>query len=55
MVNQSILEDKLACVGVKGHALNWFDNYLSNRTQSVYFNGTLSDPMHLSLGVPQGS
>ena len=33
----------------------WFENYLSNRTQSVRLNGTLSKKLNVSYGVPQGS
>ena len=37
------------------HALQWFDNYLTGRTQTVCVNGTSSQPMDLNFGVPQGS
>lgn len=33
----------------------WFENYLSNRTQAVRVNGSLSDYQNVSTGVPQGS
>ena len=38
MIDHSILKTKLAHVGITGHALKWFDNYLSGRTQSVCIN-----------------
>ena len=45
----------LAHVGILDHALHWFDNYLTGRTQTVCINGTSSEPMDLNFGVPQGS
>ncbi len=33
----------------------WFESYLSNRTQSVRLNDTVSDKTSISYGVPQGS
>lgn len=33
----------------------WFRSYLSDRTQSVRINDTMSDKMNISYGVPQGS
>jgi sarcosine oxidase/L-pipecolate oxidase len=50
MVNHSILLSKLYQVGVKGPALSWFRNYLSNRSQVVTINGTMSDSMNIGLG-----
>ena len=35
--------------------IGWFDNYLSNRKQCVYFDGSVSTPLNVSTGVPQGS
>ena len=29
LIDHSILKTKLARVGIMGHALHWFDNYLS--------------------------
>ena len=55
LINHSMLKIKLSNVGIRGQALDWFVNYLSNRTQFVTINGTLSESMDLSLGVPQGS
>ena len=55
LINHSILKIKLSNVGIRGQALDWFVNYLSNRTQFVTINGTLSESMDLSLCVPQGS
>ena len=34
-VDHAVLVQRLKCCGSTGHALDWFINYLSNRTQSV--------------------
>ena len=36
-------------------ALKWFHSYISNRTQSVKINTSISQPKSLTYGVPQGS
>ena len=46
---------KLRSYGIRGNALNWFTNYLFQRTQIVFINGELSDPLPVLCGVPQGS
>ncbi len=33
----------------------WFQRYLPGRIQSVTVDGHLSDPLPVSIGVPQGS
>ena len=48
-------EKKLQLYGLDPHAVQWFKSYLSNRFQSTYVNGTLSDYLPVSYGVPQGS
>ena len=35
--------------------LKWFESYLTNRTQRVSLGSHLSDPAHVTCGVPQGS
>ena len=35
--------------------LDWFKSYMTGRNQSVKINGSLSFPLPLSFGVPQGS
>ena len=54
-IDHFLFKSKLTALGVRGRALAWFDNYLSDRTQSVSVNGTYSDTSDLLLGVPQGS
>ena len=41
--------------GITGVPLSWFESYLSDRTQSVVFDGLMSTPIPLFFGVPQGS
>ena len=41
--------------GIKDKALSWISSYLLNRYYRVKINNTISDPMSLSFGVPQGS
>jgi len=41
--------------GIQGMALQWFQSYLSNRSQFVSINNKNSSVRDLSIGVPQGS
>ena len=55
-VNHTLLIDRMESeLGLKDCVLNWFKSYLSDRTSRVCINGTLSEPMRLAFGVPQGS
>ena len=42
-------------VGLCDRSLEWFQSYLLGRQYKVLYNGTLSDPVSLVCGVPQGS
>src|SRR6218665_2952475 len=42
-------------IGVRGIALEWFQNYLQNRYQYVSCNGSASSRKLAGFGVPQGS
>ncbi len=53
--DHQILIQKLHHYGIQGTQLNWFKNYLTDRTQAVKFNGEISSPLSLKTGVPQGS
>ena len=46
---------KLECVGISGHLLSWFKNYLSGRYQQVVIQGQTSTLKQIQAGVPQGS
>jgi len=54
-VNHLIIITKLQHYGIRGVALKWFKNYLTNRNQVVKFNNTVSSREKISCGVPQGS
>ena len=41
--------------GLDGQVLQWFQSFLSDRTQIVSFAGCRSSPSKLDCGVPQGS
>ena len=47
--------NKLSLFGFNLSAVQWFLSYLTDRTQSVSVNGTISEPMPIQFGVPQGS
>jgi hypothetical protein len=53
--SHQILLSKLEKMGVTNTALNWFKNYLSERSQIVDINGALSDSLNLDISVIQGS
>lgn len=46
---------KLENIGVRGVQLNFFNSYLTNRTQSVTIDSFRSDELPIHYGVPQGS
>ena len=54
-VNHSIIIAKLQHYGIRGIALEWFKNYLTNRNQVVKFKNTVSSREKITCGVPQGS
>ena len=54
-VNHSLLLQKLRLYGFSQDSLEWMSSYLSGRNQSVCIDGTLSPPLRISTGVPQGS
>ena len=54
-IDHTILLDKLYHYGFRGITHKWFEDYLSNRKQYVYYNGVPSQQQNLTCGVPQGS
>ena len=54
-VNHDILIQKLQNLGVRGPINKWFQSYLENRQQSVVIDQSVSLPIKMSYGVPQGS
>ena len=55
-IDHTILLDRLnGYYGISELALGWFKSYLSGRTHSVKVGSTLSHPVALQYGVPQGS
>ncbi|XP_044577711.1 uncharacterized protein LOC123260594 [Cotesia glomerata] len=49
------LIEKPRMYGVGGGALEWFQNYLEDRTQQVKFGDAISVKIKVKYGVPQGS
>lgn len=54
-VSIPLLLAKLEKIGIRGIALNIFESYLTNRTQSVVIDGIKSVEVPIIFGVPQGS
>ena len=52
-VDHGILSEKLKSIGVS--STTWFDSYLDNRQQCVDINGSRSEFLTVTCGVPQGS
>ena len=46
---------KLDHYGIRGTALNWIQNFLTNRTQKVVVDGSSSESARVKSGVPQGT
>jgi len=55
LVNSELLLRRLFHYGFSTNALNLMRNYFSMRTQSTKIVNSLSDPLPIDLGVPQGS
>ena len=54
-VNHEILLDKLEHYGIRGIALSWIRNYLTNRMQCTEIGDIQSELELIKCGVPQGS
>ena len=55
IIDHSQLLEKHMCNGFTPPAIMWIKSYLSNRTQRVFFNGSLSNIIQLESGIPQDS
>ena len=54
-LDHNILLSKLYAYGIRGVALDWFRNYLTDRYQYTKFKDELSSKLNIKCGVPQGS
>jgi len=55
-VNHDILLSRLqSSFGLRGITLTWIRSFLTDRSQRVFFNGSLSIEIMLLFGIPQGS
>ena len=54
-VSHSSILDKLPAYGICGTEKAWFTDYLFHRKMRVHYKGTLSTPLPIHCGVPQGS
>ena len=54
-VDHSLQIEKLSRCGIIDKKLEWFMDYLQNRSQVVQFGNAFSEPGTISAGVPQGS
>ena len=55
LVPHNKLISKLKSHGIEGNVLNWIKAWLSDRQQRVVINGTNSNYVNVTSGVPQGS
>ena len=55
LVDHDILLSKISAYLASAVSMNWFESYLSERSQICSVAGSLSAPLTLSCGVPQGS
>ena len=54
-IDHRILLNKIYKYGVRGIAVKWMENYLSDRQQFVLFKNVKSDYANITFGVPQRS
>ena len=54
-VDRALLRQRLSSVGLSEHAVAWFANDLSDRTQCTLLDGLMSVKLSVFNSVPQGS
>ena len=54
-ISHSLLIEKLPSFFLHENLIDWVKDYLSNRSSIVMFDNQKSDPLTVSVGVPQGS
>ena len=54
-VNHAVLLDHLIPLGLYENSLNWFDSFLSGRSQVTSINDSMSYPLSMPIGVPRVS
>ena len=54
-LSKDIVCQKLRCYGFDNKSVNWFNSYLSEREQRVMIGSTISKPITLKVGSPQGA
>lgn len=54
-IDRGILIKKMRYYGVTGKVISWFESWLSDRIQLTRFGNVVSQPMNVSIGVPQGT
>ena len=54
-LDHTLMLDKLSTLGFNQSSVQWFNAYLTDRTQSITADGAVSDPQPILFGIPQGS
>ena len=54
-IRHDLMLSKLQSIGVSNAACDWFGSYLSQRSQVANMANSVSDPLPVTVGVPQGS
>ena len=55
LVDPDLLIQKMEIYGLEAGMLSWIHSYLTDRHQAVWQDHTLSEFLHVEVGVPQGS
>ena len=55
VVDPALLLAKLELYGFKRHTRQWIWSYMTDRSQVVCLEGSLSSSLRVNVGVPQGS